>query len=94
MAREISPSAAASLTVACTVPGLFTFFCPALPNVGGADRSELKLGQAKAAAASLVLGAAGSAFARSPWPFLATLALVALIIWQYEAEHARKRGES
>ena len=94
MAQEFSPSAAASLTVACTVPGLFTFFCPPLPNVAGADRSELKLGQAKAAAASLVLGAAGSAFSKSPWPFLATLALVGLIVWQYEIEHSRKRGES
>lgn len=93
MASQLGPSAAATLTVACSVPGLFTFFCPSLPNVGGTDKSELKLGQAKAAAASLVLGAAGSAFSKSPWPFLASLTLVALVVWQYEVEHTRKQGE-
>lgn len=87
MAEQMPASATAALTVACSVPGLFTFFCPPVSNISSATVEKVRLGQAKAAVCSLVLGAAGSAVSKSPWPFLAALAIVAVVIWQYESEH-------
>lgn len=86
---QMSPTATATLTVAVAVPGLYSMFLPSLAALGGTDRQQLRIGQAKAGAVSLVLGAAGSALSRSPWPVLATLAMVVFVCWQYECQHNR-----
>lgn len=92
MAESMSAEATVAVTVGCAVPGLFGFFCPAVLEVGGHDRQAVRLQQAKASVASLVLGAAGSVITRTPWPFLLAAALIGLLMWEYESAH-RRGGE-
>lgn len=89
MSQPTSPDLTMAITVGAGVPALFGFFCPPILETGDHDRSLVKLQQAKAAVASLVLGAAGSAITRTPWPFLLTLALTGLTMWEYETAHRR-----
>ena len=91
--RPVAPAVAVTMTVACTIPGLFTFFCPSVPDVKGHPVHEVRLGQSKGVACSLVLGAVGSLATKTPWPLLGAILIAALVVWQYEHEH-RKSGET
>lgn len=92
MSEPLQPAPLAALAVATAVPGLFGFFCPDVLGVREHPPELVHQQQTKAAAASLILGAAGSALSRTPWPFLIALALTGLLIWEYEA--ARERTTS
>ncbi len=77
------PAAAVALMVATAVPGLFGFFCPGVLDAGKHPDAAVRLQQTKAGVASLALGAAGSAATKTPWPFILSLTLVCLVLWEY-----------
>jgi hypothetical protein len=87
--HTMTPGQAATFTVALAVPGIFGFFCPGLLDVPKHDQHAVRQQQAKAAVGSLLLGAAGSAVTKTPWPFLLSLAISAFILWQYEQQHGK-----
>lgn len=84
-----SPDAMIALSIGTAVPGLFGFFCPGPLDQGDHDRDNIKFQQAKAAVASLTLGVIGTCIAKKPWPFLVTVAMVGLLLWEYESQRKR-----
>lgn len=103
MAESIIPPETLGLTILTSfeVPNMFSGLLPSLFTIstfsGGDDakRAHTKMwirrGEIQATAASLILGAGASSLAGSPWPFLATAAMCAFLIWQYE--RALKGGD-
>lgn len=85
-----SPDALVALSIGTAVPGIWGFFCPAPYAQDDQDLSTIRFQQAKAGAASLTLGVIASAIAKKPWPFLVAVALVGLLLCEYES--SRKRG--
>lgn len=94
--QEPTPNMAIMITVGTAIPGVFGFFVPAVLDVarGEHDRDLVRLQQAKASTASLVLGAVGSAVTKTPWPFLLSVGLVALLMWEFEVAHRRSAAAS
>jgi hypothetical protein len=88
----LSPSQAASFTVALAVPGIFGFFCPGILDVRNHAQDDVRRQQAKAAVAALGVGAAATAASKTPWPFLLAIAITAFILWQYEQQHGKAMG--
>lgn len=84
-----SPDAMIALSIGTAVPGVWGFFCPSPLDQGDHDVDTVRLQQAKAAVASLTLGVIASAIAKKPWPFLVSLALVGLLMWEYESQRKR-----
>ncbi len=89
--RPLQPAPLAVLGVVTSVPGLFGFFCPDVLNQGSAPELVHQQ-QVKATVASLLLGAAGSALSKTPWPFLVALAMCGILIWEYETMRRRTAG--
>lgn len=92
MAQEPHPAAAAAMTIAVTVPALYTFFLPGLHEVHEHPVDRVRAGQVKGSVVTLVLGAAAAVATRSPWPALAAVAVGGLVVWQYET-HRRPSTE-
>lgn len=86
----MTPEVAAAITVVTAVPGVFSFFCPSVLDVNKHNPDEVRLQQAKSVVCSLVLGGAGSAATKTPWPFLMACAITALVLWEYETAHRRE----
>ena len=87
-----SPDAMVALSIGTAIPGLWGFFCPGPLDQDSHDEKTVRLQQAKAGVASLGLGAVASGIAKKPWPFLVAVALVGVLMWEYEAN--RKRDAS
>jgi hypothetical protein len=87
--RPLQPAPIAALAVATAVPGLFGFFLPDVLGSTAHDPALVRLQQTKAAAASLLLGAACSAVSRTPWPFLLSLGLTGVLMIEYESVRRR-----
>lgn len=97
MMAEMIPAHAVGLTVltAFEVPNMYSGLLPSLFTIStfsGGDESKaahtkmwIRKGEIQATIMSLVLGAGAAGLAGSPWPFLATGAMCAYLLWQYEA---------
>lgn len=96
MSQAMPGTVAATVTVAATCQGLFSYFVPGdLLRANEQDPDDLRRGQAHAGVASLALGVAVTAATRSPWPLLAAIGVVCLLVWRYDAEHRRgQEGEA
>ena len=84
-----SQDAMVALSIGTAVPGLWGFFCPSPTDQDGHDKETIRVQQAKAGAASLAVGFAGTVICHKPWPFLVALALVGLLLWEYESHRKR-----
>lgn len=84
------------------IPNMYSGLLPSLFTIStftGGDEAKrehakrwIRRGEIQATAMSLVLGAAASALARKPWPFLGSLVMCGYLLWQYES--ALSGGES
>ncbi len=79
----------AGLAVATGVTGLYGVFVPDALTAAQLPGPHVHHQQVKAGAASLLLGAACSAVTRTPWPFLLALALVAVLMAEFETVRRR-----
>jgi len=90
------PAEAVGLTIltAFEIPNMYSGMLPSLFTIstfsGGDEHKQahtkmwIRRGEIQATAMSLILGAGASALAGSPWPLLATAAMCAYLLWQYE----------
>lgn len=93
---DMVPAEAIGLTIltAFEVPNLYSGLLPSLFTIStfsGGDESKvahtkkwIRKGEIQATVMSLALGGGASALAKTPWPFLATLAMCGYLVWQYE----------
>ena len=79
----------AGLAVATGVSSLYGVFVPDALSAAQLDQARVHEQQLKAGVASLILGAGCSAIARSPWPFLLAVALVALLMTEFASVRRR-----
>lgn len=86
--HQPTPDAAMSIGVVTGCLGIFGFLCPGVLDAIKHDSATVRTQQAKAAIASLGLGAAGSAFTKTPWPFLVSLVMVGLLVWEFETHQS------
>ena len=90
MAANPPPDELMCITVATGTMGIFGFFLPGVLDVADKDDGRVNVQRTKACLAGLALGVAGSAGTKTPWPFLTSLAMVAVLAWEFEA--TRKKG--
>ena len=88
-----STEAMIGLSIATAVPGVWSFFCPAVLDQGPYADDVVRLQQVKAAVASLGLGAVASTIARKPWPFLVALFMIGILYAEYESSRKRAARE-
>lgn len=90
MSRQPPAPAPVAIGIVTAIPGLFSFFCPSVLEVDNYDPGVVKLQQAKAGIAGLLLGAAGSWAVQAPWPFLLAIVIVAVVMWEYNNAPKKK----
>lgn len=84
-----TPDAMIALSVATAVPGLWSFLCPPVLDQDPYDDSITRGQQAKAIVVSLGLGTIASMIAKKPYPFLAAVVMIVLLLAEYESTRKR-----
>lgn len=91
-----------TILIAFEIPNMFSGLLPSLFTIatfsGGGEekvahtKKWIRKGEIQATIMSLILGAGASAVAKKPWPFLASAAMCAYLVVQYE--NALRKGSS
>lgn len=78
-----------SLLAAAEVPNFLAGMLPSLMTIGRfaaepEDRAKLRRGEVVGSLLSLTVGGAASLVANNPWPFVATVAVLIVLLYEYE----------
>ena len=102
MAEGSAEATALTVLTIAEIPNFWSGFLPSLFTIStfsGGDEQKvahtkkwIRRGEMQALALSLILGAGASTLARTPWPFLGTVAICGYLLYQYENALAQGCG--